>query len=536
MKFKTLPFLVSILPPSVFLLYLYQRNAAYLSIWHILIAIAVFTLGAVILQLIVSRLVKSSEAAAVLCNVLWILFFMIKAPYQVFNLINRRNLAIYLSVMIVITVIIITLIVRYRNKLQKQEIIKILSVFWLVIFIFNAVPAYIYTIKSHSKFISNENNFKTEFNINADLPSPNIYWLLMDGMLGFKAMEHLFNEPQTIFTSQLTERGFIINRDAQFEAFHLTNFSIPALMCPLYYDTYFAPRLDNIYKNGKINELKKVSMLARANNEFIYAFKEKGYYTNVIVNTYPDLYYLIPDVLYLNNQKIIIKEKKIIIDPEKIQELYSIFSLLFINTPLGKLAFVFNKFINQYLKNYYLADIQEIPGQTVININLFFGEAYNGNDKWYLNALVNIMNYSGSKLVLIHDLKTHSPFIYDKHGKKININTNDPYYYPSQHYFASNIVISYIDFILNKDPDAVIVIQAAHGLHKEKTRQLLITKYGKTEEDVRLMQNQTMSAVRIPEKLGGLEQPVEPLNITRLLVNRFVGENYKMLASEDIIK
>jgi hypothetical protein len=81
-----------------------------------------------------------------------------------------------------------------------------------------------------------------------------------------------------------------------------------------------------------------------------------------------------------------------------------------------------------------------------------------------------------------------------------------------------------------------IILQSDHGLHIENTKLQLISKYGKTDEDVRIMQNQTISAVRIPEKWGGLEEPIEPLNIVRLLINRYVGENYRLLNSEEIIK
>jgi hypothetical protein len=112
----------------------------------------------------------------------------------------------------------------------------------------------------------------------------------------------------------------------------------------------------------------------------------------------------------------------------------------------------------------------------------------------------------------------------------------DPCNYPSQHYFASSIIISYIDFILKADPEAVIVLQSDHGLHEEESRQQLISKYGKSDDDVRLMQNQTISAVRFPEEWESGEKPIEPLNITRILVNRYVGDNYTLLDTADIIK
>jgi hypothetical protein len=357
----------------------------------------------------------------------------------------------------------------------------------------------------------------------------------MDGMLGFKVMEHLFNDSQLEFTDQLTERGFIINRDAQYEALHSTFYCIPALMCPTYYDTYFVPMLKR-EKNMRDNELKETSMLARVNNELILAFIKKGYQTSSIINTYSSLYYFSPNVLYLNKQKIINKQKMDITVHKKFDKLYSLFSLFNSITLLGKFVFVSNTFINQYIKKNFFSDIQELSSQPRNILKSFYGESYQGNDKWYLNALVDNMNHLGPKLIIIHDLKTHVPYIYNKQGKKIKQNIAEPYNYPSQHYFASTIVISYIDFILNVDPEAIIILQSDHGLHNNKTRQLLISKYGKTDEDVRLMQNQTISAIRIPQRWGGLEQPIDPPNITRLLVNRFVGENYEILASENIIK
>jgi hypothetical protein len=542
---KFLPFLVSIIPPSVFLLYLYQRNAAYLSILHTLIAIAIFTIVAVILQLVISKMVKSSGVAVLINNILWILFFIIKAPYYLFNLYIKRNLAIYLCIMIVITTIIITLIVRYKSKLQKHEIFQILSVFWLVIFLFNAIPTFGHVIGNHLKKIGNESNYKTEFNVDNNLPSPSIYWLFMDGMLGFKAMEYFFNDPQVEFSSQLTERGFIINRNAQFEALHATIFSISVLMCPYYYDNTFLHRLKSInlddynymlkIKAKNIASYYSPNNLGRLRNELITAFNlRENYRTNIIaIDTYSfppstNNYYIRGNKINKNN-------------PEAMNEIEKLrFGVTLLNrtTLLGKLNFIFAPLLEIYENSKY-SYIPEILNTSDDVYKSFFGESYQGNGKWYLSALIDIMNYKGPKLVIIHDDKPHYPFIYDERGSLLmrkQKEMTDPYNYPSQHYFANSIVISYIDYIINIDPDAIIILQSDHGLHAEETRQLLIFKYGKTDEEVRLIQNQTISAVRIPRKYGGLDEPVEPPNISRLLVNRYVGENYRMLSSEDIIK
>ena len=50
---------------------------------------------------------------------------------------------------------------------------------------------------------------------------------------------------------------------------------------------------------------------------------------------------------------------------------------------------------------------------------------------------------------------------------------------------------------------------------------------GYTEDQLMDLWLSVMSAVRIPQQYGDLDEPVDPLYITRLLVNRFVGENYE---------
>ena len=536
-----LPFLVSILPPSVFLLYLYQRNAAYFSILHTLIAIAIFTLSAVVLHLIILKLIKSSVSTTLINNLLWTLFFTIKAPYWEFNLYARKNLVIYLSIILVITLIIITLIIRYKNKLH-EKIINSLSVFWLVLFIFNAVPAFVNTISNYSTYITDEKNYKTEFNVDNSLPSPNIYWLHMDGMLGFKAMEYLFNDPQLKFTTQLTERGFFINNEAQFEGLHRTVFAVPVMMSPYHYDVYLSPLLRSLamtdyqekikYSHGK--ELSKYLKLFRTRNELIFAFKKKGYQTYAIYSNFP------VDNLYFNEIKIKkIKETNDYL--QTIEQINDEINLLFSITPLSKTAIIFNSLLKIYIEKKINKISTPLKSIQFENVERFLdSETYNKGDiKFVFSAIADVLKYSGQKLLIIYDTRVHSPYMYDEHMNIIKrdiYDSSDPFNYLPMHNFARNIVISYIDFILNADKDAIIVLQSDHGLHNEETGRLMISKYGKTIDDVRLMQNQTISAVRIPEKWGSLNEPIEPPNITRLLVNRFVGDNYKLLASEDIIK
>jgi hypothetical protein len=273
--------------------------------------------------------------------------------------------------------------------------------------------------------------------------------------------------------------------------------------------------------------------IADGRNELLTAFGEKGYQTSVVGSLYA---YISTD--NSNYKKAKIEKSDVEIKSiDNIDKLVSLKELLYGTSMVARLKFILEPLIGKYRKYKFVStDISESSADIYES---FYGKSYQGNDLWYYDALTTIMNYPEPKLVIIHDVKSHFPFMYDEYGKRIKRNRkeeNDPYNYPSQHYFAGKIVISYIDYILNRDPEAVIILQSDHGLHNDGNRRQLIFKYGKDDEDVRLMQNQTISAVRIPEKWGGLNQPMEPPNITRLLVNRYVGENYTLLSSDEIIK
>jgi hypothetical protein len=176
--------------------------------------------------------------------------------------------------------------------------------------------------------------------------------------------------------------------------------------------------------------------------------------------------------------------------------------------------------------------------QTIIDKSVIYGDKYDSDDTWYIDALVEISTRNSPQFTVLHDLKTHAPFYRNEDGLRAPVSGNealvDPDNYPPQHRYTAKIVLAYIAVILERDPDAVIVIEADHGLHHEKNREQLLAKKRTpafNDEDARIMQNQVMSAVRIPKKWGGLDKPLDPLNISRVLANRYAGRNYPLLES-----
>jgi hypothetical protein len=86
-----------------------------------------------------------------------------------------------------------------------------------------------------------------------------------------------------------------------------------------------------------------------------------------------------------------------------------------------------------------------------------------------------------------------------------------------------------IDEILERDPDAVIVLQGDHGLHGNSEAEITDT-FGK--DAVAPIWNQVMSALRVPEKYQNGDETYaleNPLNMSRYLVNAFVGRNYRYI-------
>jgi hypothetical protein len=99
--------------------------------------------------------------------------------------------------------------------------------------------------------------------------------------------------------------------------------------------------------------------------------------------------------------------------------------------------------------------------------------------------------------------------------------------YANNHFIAALVMLELIDIILQRNPNAVIVVQGDHGFHADWVLNEL-RDGGMNDADLFELAHSTISAVRIPEAYGGLDSPIAPVNIARELVNRFVGQNYEM--------
>jgi hypothetical protein len=154
------------------------------------------------------------------------------------------------------------------------------------------------------------------------------------------------------------------------------------------------------------------------------------------------------------------------------------------------------------------------------------------------DCLYDIFELPSPKFSTIFFDMPHRPFIFDKYGNYNLEDANNPFRYPAHHKFSANTLLKYIDLILENDPNAVIILQADHGLHGlpvDLTMDEITRIFNCTEEEAVALWNQVMCAIRLPNELT-TEETIkilsDPRNISRFLINNFVGENYDYIPYE----
>ncbi|MCL2812217.1 MAG: hypothetical protein FWD25_10085 [Clostridia bacterium] len=513
--------------PVVPMLYLYARNANYLSLMQMMYVAAALCLISLLGYCAAKKICESCFVGLIFCLMLWFAFFAYGSMYTLIPLQHR----FLLPGVFLLLFGLVALLCKYVGKRDWREPCVMIDIAVTVLFIWNSFSVIHIYINNAPSPSAKWDWCKTDFAVDMNLPSPNVYWLHCDGMLGFDAMKEYFGDPQAAFINDLESRDFVINREASFEAAHATAIAIPALMCPDFYDGYARAQIQTLRDTYQLALSANKAYAAfggsalsevRMRNEMVNAFWQKGYTTAVIDISY--LYFLPGLDLYVRLEE----EEHIIINMENNVDAKDIFAygqaaelldLLFRTTMISSVeAPLRNQFRRMHpgipsSEEWAISPAGEVDVTKYIpssDIPLY--------EKNLIIGLNEAFSLPSPRLVIGMIMITHSTF-------------NNVRDYAPQHRYAAEYVISVVDFILENDPDAIVVLQSDHGLRP--TAQVIMEQFSPTEEAVWDIWNSTMSAVRIPEKYGALAEPIDPLNISRYLVNHFVGENYAYLESEN---
>jgi len=492
-KLTLVPYMVaSLVMPSNMLFLLYNNNRAVNSLvfTHILILAGLFGVIGFLVYLAFRRSTGSSEGALLLSIIFWLFFWLFEAGYSIVSRIIENTLTPigFMVVLALVLLCISKVIRRYKAKLAKLSIVFVVLALYLpAMFIFNFLPGVIHEIelsRARAVIISEENQpsyFKSDFILDETLPAPDIYWVLMDGMMSLETYEYFFEISQDRFREEFASRGLLIYPDARLIAGN-TRAATAALFSPHFYDVFL----------GELYAQVEEEMIPYRNEYQASGWNQLGF--TYMSDIAPNLELLIA----------------------LINRGYEIEYIRYCNEhflPLSLKALSRNDYVNN--ENWITVilsksgDLPELLNRTT-------------------PLRITLLRERTARMSAGAEQRRDSSrprFVVDVHDLKLGDMSKEA----MQQLRMARFALDFIDGVLADNPDAVIVIQSDHGPAHSNENQERMLAQGYSAEQVLKQLFSVFSAVRIPEKYGGLDEPIAPLNISRELVNRFVGQNYELV-------
>ena len=513
---NVLYYIAVFLIPGIFLIHLYNQNRtfSFLMFNHILILIAILSLISLLLYILIKLIIKSEEGALIIIFLFWVCFWLFEAMFQA---LGNLSFISYNAFLILLTLILLTVIVVF--KLFKPPFIKVRSIFYILslvfifLFVFNLVPGVSYNLTIHRARVNMVNTgmeetadrnitsyIKSEFYIDPTLPKPEIHWIHLDGMLSMSTMESFFGECQMRLREELNKRGFVIYENAELNASY-TPPAITALLSPAFYDDFLHYLLMDL--DGMLT-CETADLLTRRLAENGLTFEDNILPHHELFRALTsagyglfgrDSYYLwLRNHFYFGDTR----SNVYFFGRWHRSSFGDLPDLLTMTTPIKNIPFFWNSRVNP----------KDYPHGTYTNdLPLFY---------WKFFFYTHAMHWWESDPKLTERT--------DESERRIDL-------YPIAYNYQVKDMLDYIDTVLDENPDAVIVLQADHGFHRAITHEYLFEQ-GYTRDQILELTYSIFSAVRIPPQYGGLDEPLAPLNISRELVNRFVGENYVLLPND----
>lgn len=530
--------------PSVFLYFLFSANTAgndlsfrwtfVLSLFLGFVAVGVFWL--------LTLITHSKQASLVVFTLLQIFFWMFETLYLLFSSQREHFSRSIFGGLTLLGIVLIAVCLRYyKAYIEKWLWVKFVTLAITGLFLWNFI------VVAHDQFIlltatTGDELFDWNINVDSRLPNPDIFWLHIDGMMNFETLANYFDSPQADVMHDLEKLGFVINENAVLVA-GTTDIALPVLFSPHFYDDFFSYYVDGIshLMHARRQEEIRDNLAAHGltffgdvypHMELFRAFEEVGY-TRVMLAGNVSLGGSVRprsmpvDLLYRGNDDtyplLIGMSESAFLD-----EIEDLLLLLMLATPLS----LFSERIVGMFEGNQDEDWLIIPEHAEIVERFIQYSPYTEIREWdrrlYRN-MADVVMLPSPKLVFVEINYTHLAYWYLLGAyNPTGLNNAVEYLYYPNHRHAMLVALNLIEIILENNPDAVIVVQSDHGIHTNQAQRRL-RELGYSDEQILYFNRSVMSAIRIPDTYGELDSPIEPRNITRELVNRFVGPNYTLL-------
>lgn len=511
--------LLYMLIPYSIVLNVFNQNFGFISITSLnVLSICLAIVGAV-MGLLITFVTKKSEYSILVLLIFWLLFWTYNDIYR-----STAKYGITSKILLpVIFLILIILTIMFR-KIKRNHIVSLaVPVTIIILFAINAITF----IFHYAVYISNDipyHNDNQNLQVDFSLQTPNIYWIHCDGMMSFTSVSEYFGYDNSELYDYIENEDFFINENASMEVGHLTMQALPALTCPNYYDTilkdYFFEKQGSFFDGSTVNKIAYTTDLvnAKIDNELVEALEAKGYETNVIADNGGEFAFY-SDNFYYSELGGVQREHP----REKSMLLYELEVDIL---PLLLKETMFCPFYN----------ILNQEDTTIMSSNeesIFF---VSENEKLTITKKAFddvVFRNCNPQFTFVALMTAHAPFEYDENGNIISITNyaGDPDDYVPSWKYTGKLITELVQEIKSNDPDAVIIIEGDHGCHFFSIESIQEEWPNATKQDVLNIWNSVMSAVYIPEQYRNEDTIYlqNPLNISRFLINNYVGSNYEYL-------
>jgi len=342
-----------------------------------------------------------------------------------------------------------------------------------------------------------------------DEPARDIYYIILDGYTREDVLKELYDYDNSEFLSSLEHRGFFIPANSRAN-YPSTVYSLASSLNMSH--IYDSP---DVLRSGIDSDQEAVLRDALGilihDNRVAEFLREQGYefvafdsgFTWTTITT-ADTLAGHPDISRVN--------------PE------AAFELMVINSTLGK-AFL------------------RLTGEEFVPIQSVFDD-HRGRILFALEHIADFAQHAGPQFVFVHVVSPHSPYVFDAQGdprygvdpftllEQPTVGEWSPSLYTDQITFVNSMILKRIDEILaNSEPVPIIILQADHSSNLAWRDQ-----YPPPEIRDKLL-FPIFAAFYLPDGDDAVKPypEISPVNVFRLILNRYFGLDLAMLPDESYI-
>jgi uncharacterized membrane protein YGL010W len=345
--------------------------------------------------------------------------------------------------------------------------------------------------------------------LSLDEPARDIYYIILDGYTREDVLKELYDYDNSDFLSSLEHRGFFIPANSRAN-YPSTVYSLASSLNMSH--IYDSP---DVLRSGIDSDQEAVLRDALGilihDNRVAEFLREQGYefvafdsgFTWTTITT-ADTLAGHPDISRVN--------------PE------AAFELMVINSTLGK-AFL------------------RLTGEEFVPIQSVFDD-HRGRILFALEHIADFAQHAGPQFVFVHVVSPHSPYVFDAQGEprygvdpftlleQPTVGEWSPSLYTDQVTFVNSMILKRIDEILaNSEPAPIIILQADHSSNLAWRDQ-----YPPPEIRDKLL-FPIFAAFYLPDGDDAVKPypEISPVNVFRLILNRYFGLDLAMLPDESYI-